>query len=150
MVMRGIMCDIASESTDRIINSPARRSPVLEAVLNGAHRSYANLAPHSHPSTGRIGASLVVKSWRYRAHGLRQRRCGVARASRAECPLLDPERSFPSAVNQEPRPNRYETCTLKRGTRTFGSPAGLLQCIRRPRVTRTGEKTHLRNRKLIT
>src|SRR5439155_340049 len=44
MVMRGIMCDIASESTDRIINSPARRSPVLEAVLNGAHRSYVNLA----------------------------------------------------------------------------------------------------------
>src|SRR5437899_6088314 len=48
-------------STDRIIISPARRSPVLEAVLNGAHRSHVNLAPPSHPSTGRIGASLVVK-----------------------------------------------------------------------------------------
>src|SRR5436190_23615412 len=44
-----------------IINSPARRSPVLEAVLNGAQRSYVYLAPPSHPSTGRIGASLVVK-----------------------------------------------------------------------------------------
>src|SRR6267378_1868141 len=37
-----------------------RGSPVLEAVLNGAHRSYVNLAPPSHPSTGRIGASLAV------------------------------------------------------------------------------------------
>jgi hypothetical protein len=43
------------------INSPARRSPVLEAVLNGAHRSYVNLAPPSHPSTGRIGGSLVAE-----------------------------------------------------------------------------------------
>jgi len=33
---------------------------VLEAVLNGAHRSYVHLAPPSHPSTGRIGASLVT------------------------------------------------------------------------------------------
>src|SRR6267378_7187804 len=40
-----------------------RGSPVLEAVLNGAHRSYVNLAPPSHPSTGRIGASLVVNCW---------------------------------------------------------------------------------------
>ena len=29
--------------TNRIINSPARRSPVLEAVLNGAHRSSGKL-----------------------------------------------------------------------------------------------------------
>jgi len=34
---------------DRIVNSPARRSPMLEAVLNGL--------------TGRIGASLVVICW---------------------------------------------------------------------------------------
>ena len=52
------------ETTDRIINSPARRSPVLEAVLSGAGRSYVNLAPPSHPSTGRIGASLVVNNSR--------------------------------------------------------------------------------------
>src|SRR5712692_4175657 len=39
-----------ARGTDRIINSPARRSPVLEAVLNGAHRSYVNLAPPMHPS----------------------------------------------------------------------------------------------------
>src|SRR5438552_15693802 len=44
-----------------IINSPARRSPVLEAVLNGAHRSYVDFAPPAYPSAGAIGASLVVK-----------------------------------------------------------------------------------------
>src|SRR2546422_10185472 len=43
-----------------MINSPARRSPVLEAVLNGAHRSYVNFAPSAHPSAGAIRASLVV------------------------------------------------------------------------------------------
>src|SRR5437870_11883601 len=46
---------------ERIKDRIARRSPVLEAVLNGAHRSYVHLAPPSHPSTGRIGASLAVK-----------------------------------------------------------------------------------------
>src|SRR5437867_1583851 len=61
--------------TDRIINSPARRSPVLEAVLNAAHRSYVNLAPASHPSTGRIGASLVVKKQLLADCG-HLRRCG--------------------------------------------------------------------------
>src|SRR5256884_2067828 len=45
---------------ERIKDRIARRSPVLEAVLNGAHRSYVHLAPRSHPSTGRIGASLVT------------------------------------------------------------------------------------------
>jgi len=31
--------------TDRIINSPVRRSSVLEAGLKGAHRSYVNFTP---------------------------------------------------------------------------------------------------------
>src|SRR6266853_4862302 len=52
-----------SRDRDRIINSPAR-SPVLEAVLNGAHRSYVNFAPPAYPSAGAIGASLVVNAWR--------------------------------------------------------------------------------------
>ena len=43
-----------------MINSPARRSSVLEAVLNGAHRSYVNFAPVFTPPAGRIGASLLV------------------------------------------------------------------------------------------
>src|SRR6266853_3796656 len=50
---------IINSPTDRIINSPAR-SPVLEAVLNGAYRSYVNFAPPAYPSAGAIGASLVV------------------------------------------------------------------------------------------
>ncbi len=68
--------------TDRIINSPARRSPVLEAVLNGAHRSYVYLAPPSHPSTGRIGASLVAE------------RQLLAETCRSRTASPDPTRSF--------------------------------------------------------
>ena len=66
--------------TDRKINSPARRSSVLEAVLNGAHRSYVYLAPPSHPSTGRIGARSLTTAASIPA-AYASRRC-PARSSR--------------------------------------------------------------------
>jgi hypothetical protein len=44
--------DIRARSTDRTINSPARRSPVLEGVLNGALQPYVNFGSSFAPLNG--------------------------------------------------------------------------------------------------